>query len=155
MGFIYLFFPPTYVALWDPKLPTDPLVRGFPVFGNSSFMTPSTGQVSIPNYFVSLFIFYIVPYVPFSVPGVLCQCSEVVLWNLPSVRMIFWWICRGEDGLPILFFHHLRTTLKEDLYLPICYLFLIGLNSFFVPHLAIIASFCIFCCILCISLLFL
>ena len=24
--------------------------------------------------------------------------------------MIFWWICRGESGLPILFLCHLRTT---------------------------------------------
>ena len=24
--------------------------------------------------------------------------------------MLFWWICGGESGLPILFLHHLRTT---------------------------------------------
>ena len=40
-----------------PKLPTDPL------FGNfSSFTTPSSGQVSIPNSFVSLFVFCILSY---------------------------------------------------------------------------------------------
>ena len=32
---------------------------------------------------------------PFCVPGVLCQRSEVVLWNLLSIQIIFWWIC-GE-----------------------------------------------------------
>ena len=30
VGFIYLFFLPRHVALEIPKLPTGPLVRGFP-----------------------------------------------------------------------------------------------------------------------------
>ena len=47
---------------------------------------------------------------PFWVPDVLCQHSEVVLWNLLSVQMFFRWIFGGESGLPILFLHHLRTT---------------------------------------------
>ena len=32
----------------------------------------------------------------FWVPDVLCQHSEVVLWNLLNVQMFFWWIC-GEE----------------------------------------------------------
>ena len=48
----------------------------------------------------------------FWVPDVLCQHSEVVLWNLLSVQMFFWWICGGESGLPVLFLRHLRTTLR-------------------------------------------
>ena len=67
------------------------------MFGNfSSFKTPSPGQVSIPNSFVSLFIFYIFvlpPFkdngLPFGVPGAYRQRSEVVLWYLLSVQMIF------------------------------------------------------------------
>ena len=47
----------------------------------------------------------------FWVPDVLCQCWEVVLWNLLSVKMFFWWICEGESGLPVLFLCHLRTAL--------------------------------------------
>ena len=47
---------------------------------------------------------------PFSVPDVLCQHSEVVLWNLLSVQMFFRWICGGESGLPVLFLLHLRTA---------------------------------------------
>ena len=43
-------------------------------------------------------------------PGVLCQCSEVVLWKLLSIQVIFWWICGGESGLPVLFLCHLGTT---------------------------------------------
>ena len=43
-------------------------------------------------------------------PDVLCQHSEAVLWNLCCVQMFFWWTCRGESGLPILFLCHLRTT---------------------------------------------
>ena len=37
--------------------------EGFLVFGNfSSFTTPSPGRISVPNSFVSLFIFYILSY---------------------------------------------------------------------------------------------
>ena len=43
---------------------------------------------------------------PFWVPGVVRQRSEVVMWNL----MIFRWICRGGGVLPILFLHHLRAA---------------------------------------------
>ena len=43
-----------------PELPTDPPVKGFPgVWKLFSFMTPSPGRVSVPNSFVSLFIFFI------------------------------------------------------------------------------------------------
>ena len=46
----------------------------------------------------------------FWVPDVLCRHSEVVLWNLLSIQMFFWWICGRESGLPILFLHGLRTA---------------------------------------------
>ena len=36
-------------------------------------------------------------------PGVLHQCSEIVLWKLFSIQMIFWWICGWEIGLSVLF----------------------------------------------------
>ena len=69
-----------------------------------------------PYLFVSLFIFSIFFLSPFEdnglffwVPNVLCQHLEVVLWNLLSVQMFFWWICGGESGLPVLFLSHLRT----------------------------------------------
>ena len=73
-----------------PKLPTDPPVKGFPgVWKLTLFFDSLPGTVSIPNPFVSLFIFYILSYLLsktmgcfFWVPDVLCQHSEVVLWNL-------------------------------------------------------------------------
>ena len=78
-------------------------------------MNPTLRWVSVPNPFVSLFVYFVLP--PFEenglsfwVPGVLCQHSEVVLWKLLSNQMIFWWICGGESDLPILFLQHLRTT---------------------------------------------
>ena len=40
----------------------------------------------------------------------LCQHSEVVLWCLLSIQMIYQWICEGESGLPVLFLCHLRTA---------------------------------------------
>ena len=67
-------------------------------------------------FYLSFYLLYFVlpPFedngLPFWVPDVLCQHSEVVLWNFLSVQMIFWWICGGESGLPILFLCHLRTA---------------------------------------------
>ena len=69
------------------------------------------------HIYVSLFIFYF--FLPpfkdngllFWVPDVLCQHSEVILLNLLSVQMFFWWIYWGESGLPVLFLCHLRTAL--------------------------------------------
>ena len=91
--------------------------EGFLVFGNfSSFRTPSLGWVSIPNSFVSLFIFYILSYLLSKTMGCLSGCLvssasvQKLLWNLLSVQMFFWWIYQGESGFPILFLHHLRTT---------------------------------------------
>ena len=54
------FFSPTYVALWDSTTPH--LWEGFLLFGKFSFMTPSSGWVSVPNSFVFLFVFYILSY---------------------------------------------------------------------------------------------
>ena len=60
-----------------------------------------------------LLYFFLSPFedngLTFWVPDVLCQHSEVVLWNLLSVQMFFWWICGGESGFPVLFLHHCRT----------------------------------------------
>ena len=101
-----------------PRLATDLPVIVFPGVWKPLFLkTPFPGWISVPPSFVSLFIFYIFSLplledngLPFWVPDVLCQHSEVVLWNLLSVQMFFGWICRGESGLPILFLCHLRTT---------------------------------------------
>ena len=115
-GFCFLF---SSRLCWPLRFRNSPQTHrweGVLLFGNfSSFMTPSPGWVSILNSFVSLFVYFVLP--PFKenglsfwVPGVLCQHSEVVLWKLLSNQMIFWWICGGENGLPVLFLYHLRTT---------------------------------------------
>ena len=112
----WLIFPPGYVALCDSKIPHRPPWECFLVFGNFSFKTPFLEWISVPTSFVSLFIFYIFPYLHSKTMGCLsgclmslCQHSKVVLWNLLSVQMFFRWICGGESGLPVLFLHHLRT----------------------------------------------
>ena len=58
------------------------------------FKTPFPGRISVPTSFASLFylLYFFLPPVkiselPFWVPDVLCQHSEVVLWNLLSVQM--------------------------------------------------------------------
>ena len=86
---------------------------GFLLFGSfSSFTTPSPRQVSIPDSFVSFLcvLYFVLPPfkengLPFWVPGVLRQRSEVVLWKLLSIQMIFWWTGWGESCL-----HHLKTA---------------------------------------------
>ena len=61
--------------------------EGFLVFGKfSSFMTPSLGWISIPNSFVSVFIFYIFPYLLLKRMGCLSGClvSSTSIQNLFS-----------------------------------------------------------------------
>ena len=58
------FFPlPVMLPSEIPKLPTDPPMRGFPgVWKLSLLHNSSLGWVSVPNSFVSLFVFYILSY---------------------------------------------------------------------------------------------
>ena len=91
--------------------------EGFLMFGHFSFFTtPSpNGSPSLTVYLSFHPLYFVLPLedngLPFWVPGVLRQHSEVVnLWNLLSVQMIFWWICGVENGLPILFLRHPRTA---------------------------------------------
>ena len=74
------------------KLPTDPPVRGFPSVWKLFFYNSLPGWVSVPTSFYFLY-FVLPPFedngLSFSVPGVLHQHSEVVLWCLLSVQMIF------------------------------------------------------------------
>ena len=77
-------------------------------------LSSQDGSPSLP--LVSLFIFIFCPtsfrrqWAAFWVPDVVCQHSEVALWNLLSVQMFFWWICGGESGLPVLFLCHLLDS---------------------------------------------
>ena len=65
-----------------PKLPTDPLVRGFPgVWKLLLFTTPSPGWESIPNSFVSLFTF------------IFCPAAAKSLQSCPT-------LCDPIDGSP-------------------------------------------------------
>ena len=86
-----------------PRLATDSALRVFPgVWKCLCFLRlPSWDRApSLPllSLFLS-FIFFPTSFedngLLFWVPNVLCQHLEVVLWNLLSVQMFFWWIC-GE-----------------------------------------------------------
>ena len=74
-----------------PKLPTDPLF--FLVFGNfPSFKSPSPGWVSVPNSFVSFFIFYILSYFLSNTLGCLSGClvsSTSILKLLCGICSVF------------------------------------------------------------------
>ena len=64
--------------------------EGFLVFGNFSFFTtPSPGWISIPNSFVSLFIFYILSYLLLKTMG----CPSESLVSSASVQKLFCGIC--------------------------------------------------------------
>ena len=59
------------------------------MFGNFSFMTPSPGRISVPNSFVSLFIFYILSYLLLKTTGCLSGC----LVSSANVQKLFCGIC--------------------------------------------------------------
>ena len=80
-----------------PKLPTYPLVRGFPGFWKLLLIHNSLPRTDLCPYLFCLFsyllYFALPPFedngLPFWVAGVLCQHSKVILWNLLSIQMIF------------------------------------------------------------------
>ena len=92
---IYLFFLPVMLPSVLPRLATDWQRECFLLFGNVSlFKTPFPGWSSLPTSFVSFFrlLYFFLPVFEdnellFWVPDVLCWHSEVVLWNLLSVKM--------------------------------------------------------------------
>ena len=59
------------------------------MFGNFSFKTPSLGQFSVPNSFVSLFVFYILSYLLSKTMGCLSGC----LMSSASIQKLFCGIC--------------------------------------------------------------
>ena len=95
MGFNYLFiFPPGYVALCGSKARRKLASESVSWCLETSlfFKTPFLGRSFVPTSSVSLFclLYFFLPVFEdndmlFWVPDVLCQHSEVVLWNLLSV----------------------------------------------------------------------
>ena len=95
--YLFIFFLPVMLPSEIPKLPTDPPVRGFPgVWKLFPFHNSLPGTGLCPSLFCLSFYFLYFVLPPFKdnglslwVPGVLHQCSEVVLWNFLSVQMVF------------------------------------------------------------------
>ena len=91
-----------------PRLATDLLVRVFPgVWKLLSFLRLPSGDGCPSLPLLSLFLSFI--FFPtsfrrvvllFWVPDVLCRHSEVVLWYLLSIQMIFQSICGGRKWSP-------------------------------------------------------
>ena len=67
------------------KLPTDLPVRGFPGVWKLLLFYDSLPQISVPNSFVSLFIFYILSYLLLKTMGCLSGC----LASSASVQKLF------------------------------------------------------------------
>ena len=89
---IYLVFLPVMLPSVLPRLATDSAVRVFPGVWKPLFLRlPSQdGAPSLPllSLFLS-FIFFLPPFedngLLFWVPDILCQLSEIVLWNLLGI----------------------------------------------------------------------
>ena len=111
-------FPTSCVALWDSRTPHRQACESvfYYVKTSPSWLPPQVRSLSLTLLSLRL-LYFVLPLfkdngLPCWVPSVLPQCSEVVLWKLPSIQMIFSWICGGESGLSTLFLHHLGTTPK-------------------------------------------
>ena len=96
--FIYLFiFPPGYAVLCDSKTPHRPAGESVSWCLETFPLLRLPPRMDLHPYLFclsfSLLYFVLPPFkdngLPFWVPGVLCQHSEVVLWNLLSIQMIF------------------------------------------------------------------
>ena len=118
VSFIY-FFPPSYVALWNSKTPHRPVSEKVSWCLETSpllWLPPWYGSLSLTllSFFLS-FIFWPTSLQTQWAAFLGAHCPPPVfrssLWYLISVQMIFWCICRGESGLPVLFPCHLRTAL--------------------------------------------
>ena len=83
---IYLFILPVMLPSVVPRLTTDSAVRVFPgVWKILSFLRLSSRQSSIPNSFVSLFVFYIFSYLLSKTMG----CFSGYLMFSASVQKLF------------------------------------------------------------------
>ena len=89
--FFFFFFTSQFCCpLRFQNSPQTQLWEGFLLFGNfSSFMTPSPGQVSIPNSFVSIFVFYILSYLLLKRMG----CPSGCLVSSTSIQKLFCGSC--------------------------------------------------------------
>ena len=90
--FIYLFIYLSSQLCYPLRFQNSPQTHqweGFLVFGNFSFTTPSLEWVSIPDYFVFFFIFYILYYLPSKTMDCLSGC----LVSSASVQKLFCGIC--------------------------------------------------------------
>ena len=83
------FFSPGYVALQDSETPHRPAGERVSWCLELLFYDSLPGLVSIPNSFVSLFIFYILSYLLSNTMGCLCGC----LVSSTSVQKFFCGIC--------------------------------------------------------------
>ena len=92
--FFFFFFFPVMLPCEIPKLPTDLLVRGYPVIWK--LLHNSLCRMGLHPYLFCLsfcLLYFVLPPfeengLPFWVPDVLCQCSKVVLWKLLSIQMM-------------------------------------------------------------------
>ena len=91
--FFLLVMLPSEIA----KLPTNPLVRGFPGVWKLLLLHDSLPRMDLCPYLFCLSLYLLYSVLPpfkenglhFGEPGVLCQHSEVVLWKLLGIQMIF------------------------------------------------------------------
>ena len=88
-GFYLFIYTPGYVALWDSKTPHRSAGERVSWCLETSSKTPFLGWISVPNSFVSLFIFYILTYLLSKTMGCLSGC----LMSSAGIQKLFCGIC--------------------------------------------------------------
>ena len=83
--FFFFLFSQLCCPLRFQNSPQTHLWEGFLLFGNFCFTTPSSGRISVPNSFVSLFVFYILFYLLSKRMGCLSEC----LVSSASIQKLF------------------------------------------------------------------
>ena len=83
--YLFIYFSWLCCPLRFQNSPQTCLGEGFLLCGNFSFMTPSPGWVSVPNSFVSLYIFYILSYFLLKRMG----CLSRYLVSSASIQNLF------------------------------------------------------------------
>ena len=123
------------------------------MFGNfSSFTTPSPGQVSVPNSFVSLFIFYILSYLLSKRLGCLSGClvSSTIIHNLfCGICSAFKWSFNEFVGEKVVYSSYSSATLRPPcimaflsmIHLLLCYSIIIESVFVISPNIDVSFSF--------------
>ena len=116
-NYLFIYFPSQLFCTLRFQGSPQTHQRGFPGIWKLLFFKTffPDGSPSLPLFLSFYLLYFVLPHfedigLPFWVSDVLCQHTEVVLWNLLRVQMFFPQVCGEEHGLPVVFLCDLRTA---------------------------------------------